>query len=103
MALTAGSICRSLFLIVSSSAILHNVDASERKFNPKLVNIVEFSSFEEALQVCMQAVDGSEEQKKAMVFCLEHAPVDLRAMLEERLKITAAHQHGINCGCGDHD
>ena len=64
---------------------------------------MEFSSFEEALQVCMQAADGSDEQKEAMVFCLEHAPADLRAMLEKRLKITDDHQHGSGCGCGGQD
>ena len=47
----------------------------------------------------MQAADGSDEQKEAMVFCLEHAPVDLRVMLEKRLKITGDHQHGCGCGC----
>jgi hypothetical protein len=63
-------------------------------------NKMEFESFEQALQVCMQAADGSDEQKKAMVFCLEHAPADLRAMLEKRLKITGDHQHGDGCECG---
>lgn len=60
---------------------------------------MEFNSFEQALQICMQAADGSDEQKEAMVFCLEHAPVDLRVMLEKRLKITGDHQHGCGCGC----
>ena len=64
---------------------------------------MEFASFEQALQFCMQAADGSDEQKKAMVFCLEHAPADLRAMLEKRLKITDDHQYGCGCGCGNHD
>ena len=64
---------------------------------------MEFESFEQALQVCMQAADGSDEQKKAMAFCLEHAPADLRAMLEKRLKIIGDHQHGADCGCGGQD
>ena len=64
---------------------------------------MEFSSFEQALQVCMQAEDGSEEQKIALVFCLEHAPADLRVMLEKRLNITGEHQHGTGSGCGGHD
>ncbi len=61
---------------------------------------MEFNSFEQALQVCMQADDGSDEQKQAMVFCLEHAPVDLRVMLEKRLKITEKQKFGGDCGCG---
>ena len=64
---------------------------------------MEFASFEQALQVCMQADDGSEEQKEAMVYCLEHAPSDLRSMLEKRLKITEAKQQGCGCGCDSHD
>ena len=64
---------------------------------------MEFESFEQALQVCMQAADGSDEQKEAMVFCLEHAPADLRTMLEKRLKITTDHQHAGDCGCGGQD
>lgn len=46
----------------------------------------------------MQADDGSDEQKNALIFCLEHAPVDLRAMLEKRLKITEKQQAGSDCG-----
>ena len=61
---------------------------------------MEFNSFEHALQVCMQSDDDSDEQKKAMVFCLEHAPVDLRAMLEKRLKISDKPEPGADCGCG---
>ena len=64
---------------------------------------MEYESFEQSLKVCMKADDRSDEQKKAMVFCLEHAPADLRTMLEKRLKITGDHQHGAGCGCAGQD
>ena len=64
---------------------------------------MQFESFEQALLVCMQASDNSEEQKAAMTFCLEHAPADLRSMLEKRLKAAEEHQQSCGCGCGSHD
>lgn len=63
---------------------------------------MEFESFEQALHLCMVLEDGSPEQKDAMVYCLEHAPVDLRAMLQKRL-LSVDDQEGHNCGCGCKD
>ena len=64
---------------------------------------MEFDSFEKALHVCMTAEPGSEEQDAALVYCLEHAPADLKDKIKEGLvnfhkaKMT---QHGGSCGCG---
>lgn len=64
---------------------------------------MDFTSFEEALQICMQAENGSREQQAALEYCLQHAPVDLRQMLVKRLGLQADekhHEHGCGCGCG---
>ena len=63
---------------------------------------MEFESFEQALHFCMTAEDGSPEQKEAMVYCLHHAPVDLRGMLEKRLGLLNDND-GHNCGCRGKD
>ncbi len=65
--------------------------------------LMEFTSFEEALQICMQAENGSPKQQAALEYCLQHAPVDLRQMLAKRLDLRADeknHEHGCGCGCG---
>ncbi|MEN8135547.1 MAG: hypothetical protein ABFS18_08440 [Thermodesulfobacteriota bacterium] len=63
---------------------------------------MEFESFEQALHFCMTLEDGSPEQKDAMIYCLHHAPVDLRAMLEKRLGLTNDNEaHDCGCGCKD--
>ena len=59
---------------------------------------MEFESFEQALHLCMVLEDGSPEQKEAMVYCLKHAPVDLRAMLEKRLGLVNDNG-GHSCDC----
>ena len=46
---------------------------------------MKFESFEQALQLCMTLEDGSVEQKEAIIYCIENAPSDLRAMLGKRL------------------
>ncbi|MDH5298522.1 MAG: hypothetical protein OEV91_05845 [Desulfobulbaceae bacterium] len=72
---------------------------------------MEFQSFEEALAVCANAKEGSEEQEAAMLYCLEHAPADLREMIKKQFLAAKAgrttdagcdHEHHGNCGCG-HD
>lgn len=61
---------------------------------------MEFESFEQALHLCMTLEDGGPDQKEAMIYCLKHAPVDLRAMLEKRLLAVARHEdHNCDCGC----
>ena len=59
---------------------------------------MEFESFEQALEVCMNAEDGSPAQEAALGYCLQTAPPDLRAMLEKRLH-DAGHEDGCSCGC----
>jgi hypothetical protein len=67
-----------------------------------------FQSFEEALHVCLTAENGSPEQDEALVYCMEHAPTDLKEMLKARFvefhsgrQSTHDHKHGEGCGCGD--
>ena len=69
---------------------------------------MDFQSFEEALAACINAKEGSEEQEAAMVYCLEHAPAELREKIKEQFLASKAkaaarcdHDHH-NCGCG-HD
>ena len=57
---------------------------------------MEFESFEQALEVCMKAEERSPEQVAAMIYCLENAPPELQAMLQERFR----NAHGDDCGCG---
>jgi hypothetical protein len=59
---------------------------------------MDFESFEQALHLCMVLEDGSPEQKEAMIYCLQHAPVDLRDMLEKRF-FPAGENEGHSCGC----
>ncbi|NTV15123.1 MAG: hypothetical protein HGA96_14530 [Desulfobulbaceae bacterium] len=61
-----------------------------------------FTSFEEALHICMTATEGSPEQEAALAHCLETAPPDLRLMLAKRLggqEGHGHHDHGCGCGC----
>jgi hypothetical protein len=62
---------------------------------------MDFSSFEQALQVCMTSTDGSPEQDKAILYCLEFAPdavkEKLRAIMRHQMP---AHDHDGACGCG---
>lgn len=58
---------------------------------------VKFESFEQALQVCVGAEEGSREQVEAMIYCLENAPSELREILKERFK---GGSHAEECGCG---
>lgn len=67
-----------------------------------------FQSFEEALKICLTAENGSPEQDEALVYCMEHAPGDLKAMLQDKFmefhtgKHDHDHDHGEGCGCGAH-
>jgi|GEM_PF-859928 len=59
-----------------------------------------YPSFEEALRVCLEAEPGSAEQDAALLFCLEHAPQDLKARLREAfLASRDGSRHGQGCGC----
>ncbi|NOX24538.1 MAG: hypothetical protein GXP59_00135 [Deltaproteobacteria bacterium] len=60
---------------------------------------MDFSSFEQALQICMTSAEGSPEQDKAILYCLEFAPDEIK----EKLRDIMRHQmpvHGHDCGCG---
>ena len=59
---------------------------------------MEFESFEQALEVCMKAADGSPEQDEALLYCLNNAPPEL----QDTLKKLHESKHGRNCGCGSH-
>jgi len=61
---------------------------------------MEFASFEQALEVCMTAEEGSPLQEAALRHCLKTAPPDLRAMLEKRLHDANAGD-GCSCGCNN--
>ena len=63
---------------------------------------MEFESFEQALHSCMTLEDGSSEQKEAMIYCLKHAPADLRTMLGKRLMLTDEDDEQ-DCSCGHRD
>jgi hypothetical protein len=58
---------------------------------------MEFESFEQALETCLNAEERSPEQVAAMVYCLENAPPELKAMFQERFK--DPHGHDCSCGC----
>ncbi|OGQ96975.1 MAG: hypothetical protein A2521_11615 [Deltaproteobacteria bacterium RIFOXYD12_FULL_57_12] len=58
---------------------------------------MEFKSFEEALEVCMNAADNSPQQVAAMIYCLENAPPELRELL-----LSLNKNHAPGCGCGGH-
>ncbi len=57
---------------------------------------MEFESFEQALEICLNAEERSPEQVAAMLYCLENAPPELQTMFQERFKDL----HGHDCGCG---
>jgi hypothetical protein len=70
-----------------------------------------FQSFAEALKICLTAEKGSREQDEALIYCMEHAPDDLKEMLAARFVDFHAggghtdehgekHEHGESCGCG---
>lgn len=62
-----------------------------------------FSSFEEALNICMNAEEGGKEQDEALLYCLEYAPDDLKEQLRGILRHSpAGHSHHDDCGCGCH-
>jgi len=63
---------------------------------------MEFDSFEQALKMCLEEKEGSERQLSAMLYCLEHAPKELREMLQQRHDAFKAAQHDEGCGCGCH-
>lgn len=60
---------------------------------------MEFTSFEEALALCVTAADNSPEQEAALRYCLENAPPALQELLRERLAAPHGHEHGCGCGC----
>jgi hypothetical protein len=43
-----------------------------------------FQSFAEALKICLGSESGSREQDEALVYCMEHAPDDLKEILKAR-------------------
>jgi hypothetical protein len=72
-----------------------------------------FQSFAEALKICLTAEPGSREQDEALIYCMEHAPDDLKEILktrfvefhtgdrhEHKIEHREAHEHGDSCGCG---
>ncbi|MDA8163960.1 MAG: hypothetical protein M0017_02850 [Desulfobacteraceae bacterium] len=68
-----------------------------------------FRSFEEALHICLTAESGSPEQDEALVYCMEHAPGDLKELLRQEFvhfhtgaPAAPGHEHGNGCGCSDH-
>jgi hypothetical protein len=63
---------------------------------------MEFASFEEALKICLESEDGSEEQDSALFYCIEHAPPKLKEMLRNEFKAhleRKKHAEGCTCGC----
>ncbi len=60
-----------------------------------------FTSFEQALQVCMTSQEGSPEQDEAMLYCLEFAPDDVKEKLQGIMRHELP-KHGHDCGCGCH-
>ena len=69
-----------------------------------------FQSFEEALKICLTAENGTKEQDEALLYCMEHAPDDLKEMLRKRFEefhlgngsCEHHHEHGDGCACGGH-
>lgn len=64
-------------------------------------NQMEFESFEQALKVCLEAENDSEEQEAAMCYCIEHAPPELKEQIKEQF-LAAKKAHASNCSCGHH-
>lgn len=58
---------------------------------------MDFTSFEQALHVCMNAEPGSDEQEAALIYCLENAPPALKDKIAHAL---AGFHQGKNSGCG---
>ena len=58
---------------------------------------MEFESFEQALEICLNGEEQSPEQEAALRYCLENAPPELQAMFQERFKVL--HDHDCGCGC----
>ena len=63
---------------------------------------MEFTSFEEALKVCMTADPESEEQDVALEYCLHHAPPELKEKLHAAFAEFKAKKGSCGCGHG-HD
>jgi hypothetical protein len=66
---------------------------------------MQFSSFAEALHICLTSAPDSPEQEAALTHCLLTAPPDLRLILTQRLGLTADHashssDHQPSCDCG---
>jgi hypothetical protein len=59
--------------------------------------VMGFESFEQALEICLNAEERSPEQVAAMIYCLENAPPELKAMFQDRFK--DLHDHDSGCGC----
>lgn len=59
---------------------------------------MQFDSFEQALEICMKAEDGSAEQEAALVYCLQHAPDELKELIRKHHQ--QGHGAGGGCGCG---
>ncbi|HIJ79173.1 MAG: hypothetical protein OEY01_09170 [Desulfobulbaceae bacterium] len=68
---------------------------------------MQFESFEQALHVCMTAEQGTDEHEAALIYCLDHAPADLKEKIKEGLADfhkgrQEKHDGGCGCGC-NHD
>lgn len=61
---------------------------------------MEFESFEQALEICLNTEAHSPKQVAAMIYCLENAPPELQTMFHEHFK--ALHGHECRCGCKKH-
>ena len=64
-----------------------------------------FDSFDQALQVCLNAAPESDEQEAALIYCLENAPPELKEKIAHALtSFHGARQNGHHgdCGCGCH-
>jgi hypothetical protein len=72
------------------------VEITDSIINVKERNM-DFTSFEQALSICMTADDNSEEQIAAMLYCLKNAPPELMEMLQEQFGEGDENHH---CGCG---
>lgn len=59
-------------------------------------NNMEFTSFEEALKICMNAEEGSELQNRAAAYAIKHAPPELADKL-----VKIAYKHFGQNGGGE--
>ena len=65
---------------------------------------MEFESFEQALTVCIEAEDGSEQQAAAMFYCIDNAPPHLKEEIKEQFLAAKNAKSSCGCGCGhDHN